>query len=865
MKKTTFGYKQTLVASILNERFGDFFGGSILSGFRLAKGTGNYTVSLVRENFLDSLAFTYDGVRIQETEDVIDALFVDPNTSASVRYDVVYAAWTLTGEVTSFSYLLIKGVPGLPADIQKNPKNRVALGYVRVRQNATIAPTDLFSFETGARVGKIYADAAIVDGTPVLTKSYVDGAIQLNSDRLTVVENELSGGRKTFESIDARINGELSLKANILDVEARLALLGSASPKGVYATLAELTADKSSGDTGIYIVSGNGKWYFWNGTAWAEGGTYQATAIGDNSIAGEKIMADAVSPESTTFMKKSTNIVPFESGLSGYSIDGATGLPVVSATNIVSDFVRGIAGQSYSMDKITRWYAYTANKTPISGGTTTPFTAPAGTFYLRFSASIINSRTAMVNVGSTILAYEEYRQEFKSGIGLVVQPSFNTVQENAMQEDSVTALAMVPFKKPTNLFNKGNVQVDTSLSSTSGLPIAGAGRHLTGFIKIKPNTLYSKYLDASFVVAFYDKNKNFISYTVHGTSVSSFTTPQNAYYMRGSIVTSRLDVFQFNVGASLLPYEPHVYEFRSTPEFPLKIAPNIQGINALTETRVTEMIETRMKPFKSLNYTKLTYANLVASLSSTGCVVEQLGMSSDGVNRLYAIRYGDTTTKPVILIGAGAHGNEWKSCYYTVDFMKRISGALPFYDTTLRNNLRTAFAFYAIVCVNPSGYINDTVTNANNVNLNHNWDQNWTSFNDSGTDRFKGSAPFSEAETLIYRDKITELKPYMLIDAHTTDSAGGIDTGLYYTDYRTILSATDKEVYAMFNDADLNVQEYNIGANPSAVGWGGKQNNKDGLKVIPTIIEHPNTHPGNYGLTMLVALAVRAYKKLYSV
>lgn len=865
MKKTSFGYKQVLTAPLLNERFADLVGGSILNGFRLAKGTGNYTVSLIRGNSNDSLAITYDGVRLLETSDVIDALVVDPNTSASIRYDVVYAAWTLTGDVTSFNYLLIKGVPGLPVDVQKTPTNRIALGYVRVRQNAILAPDDLVSFDVGLRLGIVYASGAIIDGTPVLTKTYVDGEIKRNADRLTLIETELSGGRKSFENINSRIDGELNQKANILDVEARLAQLGSASPKGTYATLASLTAAKPTGDTGIYVVTGDGKWYFWNGSAWSEGGTYQAVSIADNSIVAEKLMADSVSPESTTFIKRSTNIVPFESGLSGYSIDGATGLPVVNASFIVSDFVRGVAGQSYSMDKITRWYAYTANKTPISGGTTTPFTAPAGTFYLRFSATILNSKTAQVNIGSTLLAYEEYKQEFKNGIGLAVQPSFNTVQESAMQEDSVNAFAMIPFKKPTNLFNKGNLQPDTSLSSTTGQPIAGSGRHLSNFIRIKPNTLYSKYQDASFVVAYYDKNKAFMSYVVHGTTISSFTTPVNAYYMRGSIVTNRLDVFQFNVGATLLPYEPYVFEFQSSPEFPLKISSNIQGINALTETRVTEMIETRMKPFKSLNYTKLTYANLVASLSSTGCVVEQLGMSSDGVNRLYAIRYGDTTAKPVILIGAGAHGNEWKSCYYTVDFMKRISGVLPFYDTTLRNNLRTAFAFYAIVCVNPSGYINDTVTNANNVNLNHNWDQNWTSFNDSGTGRFKGSAPFSEAETLIYRDKITELKPYMLIDAHTTDSAGGIDTGLYYTDYRTILSATDKEVYAMFNDADLNVQEYNIGANPSAVGWGGKQNNKDGLKVIPTIIEHPNTHPGNYGLTMLVALAVRAYKKLYSV
>ena len=40
--------------------------------------------------------------------------------------------------------------------------------------------------------------------------------------------------------------------------------------------------------TKIYVLSTDGEWYYWNGTAWTSGGTYQATAISANSV--EKYM-----------------------------------------------------------------------------------------------------------------------------------------------------------------------------------------------------------------------------------------------------------------------------------------------------------------------------------------------------------------------------------------------------------------------------------------------------------------------------------------------------------------------------------------------------------------------------------------------
>lgn len=58
----------------------------------------------------------------------------------------------------------------------------------------------------------------------------------------------------------------------------------SGSPKGVYATLSELQAAYPNGADGIYVVSADGKWYFWNGTKWNAGGIYQGLQVPEHSV-----------------------------------------------------------------------------------------------------------------------------------------------------------------------------------------------------------------------------------------------------------------------------------------------------------------------------------------------------------------------------------------------------------------------------------------------------------------------------------------------------------------------------------------------------------------------------------------------------
>lgn len=85
-------------------------------------------------------------------------------------------------------------------------------------------------------------------------------------------------------ALENEINTEIdSQNARITELLSEVQNIPSGSPAGVYSTYEDLvTADPDHSK--IYIVSSNGKWYYYTSNAWTEGGTYQSTGIADNSI-----------------------------------------------------------------------------------------------------------------------------------------------------------------------------------------------------------------------------------------------------------------------------------------------------------------------------------------------------------------------------------------------------------------------------------------------------------------------------------------------------------------------------------------------------------------------------------------------------
>lgn len=102
------------------------------------------------------------------------------------------------------------------------------------------------------------------------------------------------------------VNGNVTIEVPKVDTstlatKTELTSLGTATPKGPYATLTALQTAFPTGSTGFHLVTADGFTYYWNGTAWTKGVQYQTTGIAKGGITGEEIALSVVTPEKTNF------------------------------------------------------------------------------------------------------------------------------------------------------------------------------------------------------------------------------------------------------------------------------------------------------------------------------------------------------------------------------------------------------------------------------------------------------------------------------------------------------------------------------------------------------------------------------------
>jgi lysophospholipase L1-like esterase len=92
------------------------------------------------------------------------------------------------------------------------------------------------------------------------------------------------------ETIFNTLNMELDAKSDLAYVESKFTSIVSGSPKGVYSSLNALQNAYPSGNTGVYVTTDNGNWYYWNtiNNVWTSGGVYQGTVTPANSITSDK-------------------------------------------------------------------------------------------------------------------------------------------------------------------------------------------------------------------------------------------------------------------------------------------------------------------------------------------------------------------------------------------------------------------------------------------------------------------------------------------------------------------------------------------------------------------------------------------------
>lgn len=110
------------------------------------------------------------------------------------------------------------------------------------------------------------------------------------------------------------------------------------------------------------------------------------------------------------------------------------------------------------------------------------------------------------------------------------------------------------------LFDKSRI-VDNTILDSSGAIAPSKNYMLSGFIEVKPNTVYSRtYMNVN-ETALYNSDKTFVQMSIAGSKIQ---TINNIRYIRFNIPkTVDINTLMVNEGASILPYEPYTDRYPS--------------------------------------------------------------------------------------------------------------------------------------------------------------------------------------------------------------------------------------------------------------------------------------------------------------
>lgn len=114
--------------------------------------------------------------------------------------------------------------------------------------------------------------------------------------------------------------------------------------------------------------------------------------------------------------------------------------------------------------------------------------------------------------------------------------------------------------------------MNNNLMQVNGNPSTNNDYYVSQYFSIRPNTKYRYSTNnpnaTSPSIAFYDKNKNFISgVNILVARSTTITTPSNAYYARASQGKDDTRLFQFELGEIITPYEPYAESNEITISF----------------------------------------------------------------------------------------------------------------------------------------------------------------------------------------------------------------------------------------------------------------------------------------------------------
>ena len=285
--------------------------------------------------------------------------------------------------------------------------------------------------------------------------------------------------------------------------------------------------------------------------------------VGLNSVGTENIKASAVTPQVTSFFKKSTNLYNpattkkdvyygWSSGQETSAVDfyGSGLIPVKPNTKY---FIR--TARHIIFTKADGTYLSAINDSTAKNDYVT--TTPSDTERLRISwKEGDNSQPQQVNEGSAGLEYEPYREYI---------PKENLEKQEITNEDlPQISISSVNFsKKKSNLFDKSKALENKTVSRTNGTVSDASGFVAYENLEVDGGETYI--IKAVRAYAFKDATGKFISGSddINFKANEVVTAPVEAKYINFSWYppTDNVTILdqQVNEGSTLLPYEDFGY------------------------------------------------------------------------------------------------------------------------------------------------------------------------------------------------------------------------------------------------------------------------------------------------------------------
>lgn len=212
-----------------------------------------------------------------DTVDTSGQTFTFPNSQERVRvrnlgtYPITYTVGSQTGSLG----------PSEVVDVTET------ISQVTLVSSFKTQAFEIWADELGSNTQGVDLSSITSQLADKAQQATIGDLTQLNTTDKTSVVNALKEVKTQANNNASSISSNalsIAAKADKSYVDTQVASVASGSPKGTYATLSALQTAFPTGNSNIYVVTADGKWYYWNGSAWTAGGTYQATAIGAATV-----------------------------------------------------------------------------------------------------------------------------------------------------------------------------------------------------------------------------------------------------------------------------------------------------------------------------------------------------------------------------------------------------------------------------------------------------------------------------------------------------------------------------------------------------------------------------------------------------